>query len=120
MLYEVITNSAIYLIPSFLLAVALKKAVTMAAFSNYKAVLQRISRQAFFLFASIAVAGLVNGLIKIVLGRPRPSQFLQGETANFLFFQFSSKMWSFPSGHTNTAFALATALGLLFPKTRYA
>jgi len=112
-------NSAIYLIPSLLLAVVLKKAMTAAAFSKYKSVLQRISRQAFFLFTSIAVAGLVNGLIKIVLGRPRPSQFLQGETANFLFFQFSSKMWSFPSGHTNTAFALATALGLLFPKTRY-
>jgi len=112
-------DSGLYLIPTALLALLLHAATKAQRFAAQKQILGAIYQRTFFLFCSIAASGLVNSVIKIVMGRPRPSIFRDGETAYFLFFQLSSKMWSFPSGHSNTVFALATALTLLFPKVRF-
>jgi membrane-associated phospholipid phosphatase len=82
--------------------------------------------------AWIALAGALSGLqvvIKWVVGRTRPYEIvgLLEQPRPFLLFWFRDggegflhqKNLSFPSGHTSTAFALAAALGVLFPRGRW-
>ncbi|MBF5058846.1 phosphatase PAP2 family protein [Candidatus Neptunochlamydia vexilliferae] len=61
------------------------------------------------------VAGCVR-IIKILVGRARPDIFIKKGIYGFYGFNWSSHYHSFPSGHSATAFALATSLSLLFPR----
>lgn len=70
-----------------------------------------------FVFAAVAGSGLLVDVIKVLIGRARPRMLAEG------FYGFSppgldSSFQSFPSGHSNTLFALAVALGLLAPRWR--
>jgi lipid A 4'-phosphatase len=69
-----------------------------------------------FVFASVALAGLTTDLIKALLGRMRPKLFLRDASYGFDFLHTKADYLSFPSGHATTAFALATAFGLLWPR----
>jgi len=70
-------------------------------------------------------AGMVTNLIKINIARVRPAEFTfdapVGETFQgwLTLTNFSSETQSFPSGHTTTAFGLAMALSLLYPRARW-
>lgn len=69
-----------------------------------------------FLFAAVAMSGLIADLLKVAIGRTRPKLlFLSGEYA-FTWFGLRADHWSFPSGHVTTAAALMTALWLLWPR----
>jgi membrane-associated phospholipid phosphatase len=72
---------------------------------------------ALFLFASVAVSGIIADIIKIIAGRYRPSELFAQGHYGFDFFHIERALTSFPSGHTVTAFALATAITYLWPKT---
>jgi undecaprenyl-diphosphatase len=66
---------------------------------------------------AVALAGLANMLAKNVLCRARPSAAGAGAFfAGFPCFPASYAQASFPSGHTATAFALATVLSLWYPR----
>jgi len=69
-----------------------------------------------FGFASIALAGLTTDLVKALLGRFRPKLFFRDGSYGFDFLHTRADYVSFPSGHATTAFALATALTLLWPR----
>jgi lipid A 4'-phosphatase len=71
---------------------------------------------ALFVFASVALAGLTTDLVKALLGRMRPKLFLRDGSYGFDFLHTRSDYLSFPSGHATTAFALATAAALLWPR----
>jgi membrane-associated phospholipid phosphatase len=64
-----------------------------------------ITRAGGRLAASLAVAGLTVQVGKLAFGRPRPEQSLDADG----FMPFSGQA-AMPSGHTATAFALATSL----------
>lgn len=71
-----------------------------------------------FLFVAIAVPSLFTAIVKRMIGRARP--MVGGDTDPFRYLQL---VWrpdyaSLPSGHATTAFAAATAFGLLWPKLR--
>ena len=68
-----------------------------------------------YLFLAVAVPGLLNDLIKIIVGRPRPLVEATGISP----FTFGYAYASFPSGHASTSFGLAFALGLLWPALRW-
>jgi len=79
--------------------------------------------QALFLFVSIAVSGIINNIIKVILGRYRPEMLFEKglyglNLLNFSIDNFSYEFTSFPSGHTATTFSLAWALSLFFPRAR--
>ena len=57
---------------------------------------------------AVALTSLVNTAVKISCGRSRP--FLNRGPYMFSAFETSTDQWSFPSGHTATAFALSSAL----------
>lgn len=76
------------------------------------------TNRSFFLFTAIAVSGIVTDLIKIIAGRYRPSELFEKGLYGFDFFHLDRALTSFPSGHTTTAFALAAAIGYLWPRYR--
>jgi lipid A 4'-phosphatase len=69
-----------------------------------------------FIFAAVAVSGLIVDLLKIVVGRTRPKLLFASGTYDFTWFGWRPDHWSFPSGHAATAAALATALWCLWPR----
>jgi membrane-associated phospholipid phosphatase len=70
----------------------------------------------WFMFASVAATGAGCILLKMLLGRPRPDAFIENGDWGFQFLQLQSDYWSFPSGHTTTAFGVASVAMLLWPR----
>ena len=73
------------------------------------------SMRILFLFISISASGLISILIKWLVGRYRPNM-LENGFFGFNFFGVGYELTSFPSGHAITAFSLATAVSILFPR----
>lgn len=71
-----------------------------------------------FLFLAVLTPAFVGEVLKWAVGRGRP--FVGGEANAFNFSHFggSEAFASFPSGHANTAFALAFAVSALWPQMR--
>jgi membrane-associated phospholipid phosphatase len=72
----------------------------------------------FFIFASVALSGIAANVIKVIVGRGRPKLLDQTGLTGFQPFTLDATFHSFPSGHTNTAFALAIAISFLIPRWR--
>lgn len=68
-----------------------------------------------FIFVAVALPGLFVTIIKRVIGRVRPSA--AGPFA-YVPFSWRPDYASMPSGHATTAFAVAMALGALWPRAR--
>lgn len=75
-----------------------------------------LANRSLFLFAAVAVSGIVVDVIKVIAGRYRPSELFERGLYGFDFFHIERALTSFPSGHTTTAFALAAAITYLWPK----
>jgi PAP2 superfamily. len=75
------------------------------------------SNRILFLLISLSASGLINLLVKWIAGRNRPINFFNIGQFGFNFFGVGYEMTSFPSGHTVTAFSLAAAVSILFPRT---
>lgn len=80
--------------------------------------LTRVAHAAVFFFAAIAVSGIIVQAIKHLVGRARPTLLRQVGSFSFHPFSWPNAYASFPSGHTASAFAAATALSLLAPRWR--
>jgi membrane-associated phospholipid phosphatase len=68
-----------------------------------------------FIFVAIALPGLVVTVVKRLIGRVRPSVI--GPFA-YVPFSWRPDYASMPSGHATTAFAVAVAVGALWPRAR--
>ena len=112
-------NSAYSLIPFFFLFLFFRLApARVAAFAPKRESWRELGQKFLFLFVAVAASGIANDILKIIFGRARPKMLFGQGLYGFSFFQFSARMNSFPSGHSDTAFALATALALLLPRWR--
>ena len=80
----------------------------------YKNKLQ--SMRALFVLCSSSLCGIVLHLIKWIAGRHRPIDLFNHGYFGFNYFGIGYELTSFPSGHAQTAFTLATALTILFPR----
>jgi undecaprenyl-diphosphatase len=74
---------------------------------------------ALYVFASVAIPGIIANLSKYAIGRARPRYFSVEGTTSFDFFSGDASWASFPSGHATTAMALGVSLALLFPRLRW-
>jgi lipid A 4'-phosphatase len=72
--------------------------------------------RAAFVFAAVAVPGLVADLMKPIFGRARPKLLFADNFYGFTWNGSQADYWSFPSGHTVTIVGLAVALYLLWPR----
>jgi undecaprenyl-diphosphatase len=69
-----------------------------------------------FVFLAVWVPAMIGEVLKWVVGRGRP--FVGDNVFNFRHFGGTEAFASFPSGHANTAFALAFAVSALWPQAR--
>ena len=74
------------------------------------------SMRILFLFISISASGLINLLVKWLAGRHRPINYFTHGLFGFNFFGVGYELTSLPSGHSVTAFSLAAAVSILFPR----
>ncbi len=74
------------------------------------------AERALFVFLSLSITGTFNTFLKWIAGRHRPTDFLNPGYFGFDYFGLAYEVTSFPSGHAQTAFTLATALTILFPR----
>ncbi|MZG52888.1 MAG: phosphatase PAP2 family protein [Nitrospinae bacterium] len=77
---------------------------------NYKA-----KRTALIATESFLITGLYTTILKVTLGRHRPST----GSSSTAFDGFTTDNKSFPSGHTSTAFAIATVVANEYEETPY-
>jgi membrane-associated phospholipid phosphatase len=75
----------------------------------------RFADRSLFVFLSLSITGIFNLLVKWIAGRHRPVDLFNPGYFGFDYFGLVYELTSFPSGHSQTAFTLATALTLLFP-----
>ncbi|MFD0793637.1 phosphatase PAP2 family protein [Mucilaginibacter litoreus] len=73
---------------------------------------EQLKRNAINTGVALLANGLITSGIKNTIQRQRP--FLANK--DIIFLQGHTSGYSFPSGHTSTAFATATSLSLSFPK----
>jgi membrane-associated phospholipid phosphatase len=74
---------------------------------------------AAFLFAAVALSGLANDLIKILVGRSRPELLLYQGIYGFEPFTDQYDYASFPSGHSNTIAALCYGLSIVTGRFKF-
>ncbi|WP_208987599.1 phosphatase PAP2 family protein [Roseibium marinum] len=74
---------------------------------------------AAFIFYTVAATGLLAIVFKWSLGRARPKLYEEVGPVHFDFLAFDGSYTSFPSGHSTTVAALATALAFIFPAYRW-
>lgn len=72
-----------------------------------------------FFFVCVALSGVVTDIIKPLAGRARPVLLERDGFYGFHPFTAHAVYNSFPSGHATTAFAVALALTVIWPRGRY-
>jgi membrane-associated phospholipid phosphatase len=73
-----------------------------------------------FVFKCLITIGLIGEVIKLICGRQRPHGTEDFQNLIFSPFSFDSHFHSFPSGHTQVMFTMATIATLIWPKWRFA
>jgi membrane-associated phospholipid phosphatase len=71
-----------------------------------------------FIFFAVLLPVLAGELIKNMVGRGRPFVGGEANAFNFSHFAGTEAYASFPSGHATTAFALAFAVSMVWPRAR--
>ena len=71
-----------------------------------------------FVFLGVGFPYLVSTILKLAIGRPRPSQLAEFGLYDFHPFAFDAVFASFPSGHATIIGAFAMIMTLLLPKFR--
>lgn len=107
-----------YLIGSAALFLGLRIAALYQLAIGRARLLVAWSNRALFVFAALAVPGLLVDLLKVVFGRARPKLLFAHGEYGLSWWAIRADHWSLPSGHTAAAVALATALSLLWPRWR--
>jgi undecaprenyl-diphosphatase len=81
-----------------------------------RARLLRIGTRAQYLFLAVLFPVLVSEIVKWVAGRGRPFVGGKANPFNFVPFAGTEAYFSFPSSHAVTGFALAFAVGAIWPR----
>ncbi len=106
------------LVPVALMLAATAAPASPALARMSRGVLAAVAVRLGFLFLAISLPGLVFSIVKRFIGRARP---LVGGTADpFLYvpWGWNVEYASLPSGHATDTFAIATAVGALWPSAR--
>ncbi len=72
--------------------------------------LKDVANRFLYLFLGVAMSGLIVDILKFIFGRARPKLLLEEHIYGVKFFGLDSTYFSFPSGHSATAFAIAVGV----------
>jgi undecaprenyl-diphosphatase len=103
----------LYLLMAILVVVALASPLLR---ETNRARLLRIGAQVQYLFLAVLFPVLVSELVKWVAGRGRPFVGGKANPFNFVPFAGTEAYFSLPSSHAVTGFALAFAVGAIWPR----
>lgn len=109
-------EAQLYLVPGGVLTAALALAGWRAPSRQRRAWWWRRCIHPGFLVASMAISGTLNNIIKTGIGRMRPRYWFDQGLYGMEPFNRDWGMNSFPSGHSQAAFAAMTALMVIFPR----
>ena len=70
----------------------------------------------WFLWLCVLIPNMVGLVLKISMGRARPSLLFDDHLYGFYWMKLQGSFWSFPSGHTTTIMGLLFGLCVLFPR----
>lgn len=105
-----------YLVSSGVLTLILVALSFRAAAPQARDRWRRLAWSPGFMFLSMAISGLIGNALKVSMGRLRPRYFLDENLYGVSPFNHVWGMNSFPSGHSQAAFAAMTSLMVLFPR----
>lgn len=88
------------------------------AFAQKRAALDLLGERAWFIFATVALSGILVQVLKHLVGRARPKGIATLDAFHFDAFSIKASLASFPSGHSTSIFALAMAVSLIAPRFR--
>jgi len=118
--WEMVTDigkSGWVLIPSGVMILAIL-AVAPPVRSVADRVMLALAARLAFVFIAVGGSGLIVTTVKRIIARGRPRYFEEFGSLHFQFPSWQSSYASFPSGHSQTAFAIALAFAALFPRCR--
>ena len=104
------------LLPTLALAILLGIAAALIRREPLRQATREGSTIFAFIFVCVGFPGLFTAIVKRVLGRGRPENLDDVGALGFQHIINDHSFQSFPSGHTTTSFALAYAIGFLWPK----
>ncbi len=104
------------LLPTLLVAIGAGIAARFWMQGDAQIKARTIASVSFFLFAGVAVPGIVANLVKRGLGRSRPVNFEENGIFSFDPVLNDWTFQSFPSGDTTTIFAFAMVVLFFFPR----
>jgi membrane-associated phospholipid phosphatase len=105
-----------YLVTLAALAVGLRVGRAFSLYERTRRILDRAMDACIFMALSICVSGLVLHVIKAGLGRFRPRALLDSGLYELAPFTLGYQNSSFPSGHSQLIWSVATALILIYPR----
>ncbi len=105
------------LVPIALALAAIAALASLPLAPVSRRVLAALAVRLGFLFLAIGLPGLFFTIVKRLIGRARPL-VERGEAFDYRPFGWSVDYASFPSGHAVDAFAIAMAVGALWPRAR--
>ena len=74
------------------------------------------ARNSLFVFYTLVISGISINFLKFIIGRQRPKAMFEDGFYGLIPFNTNHAMNSFPSGHSQTGWALAMSLALIFPR----
>ena len=107
-----------YLVPTGVGTILFAALATRARGLRERQALVAIALVCGFVFVAVASTGLLTTTLKYLIGRARPKLMDQEGTFGFAPLSVDSDFASFPSGHANTAVAVAVCLIFLWPRCR--
>jgi len=109
-------EAQLYLVPAGVLFLILMLLAWRAPSLQRRDYWRRLAIRPGFLFLTMAVSGLTSNAIKTTIGRYRPRYWFDQGLYGFEPFNTQWGMNSFPSGHSQAAFAAMSALMVLYPR----
>lgn len=117
--FKTVTNlglAGFYLIPAGLLWLGLTVKARRCLLPDQRRRWRELAWRPGYLFLAVGITGLIENLVKVLVGRARPRLLFDNGFYGFHPFAHDWAMNSFPSGHSQAIWAAMTALAILVPR----
>lgn len=104
------------LIPSLIVFVLAAISYRLIPAGLYRRAVYELGLISSFIFVGVGLPGLLTNILKRLVGRARPAEYLEAGAFHFQVLFNDWSFQSFPSGHSATAIATAFVIGFMAPR----